>query len=69
MLKDYGAIGDGVNDDRQAIQDTIDAAAKGLGGGNVYFPEGTYLVKEIVFKKSYTLRIEWESYNSKWYKY
>ena len=49
MLKDYGAIGDGVNDDRQAIQDTIDAAAKGLGGGNVYFPEGTYLVKEIVF--------------------
>lgn len=53
-VKDYGAIGDGVNDDRQAIQDTIDAAAKGLGGGNVYFPEGTYLVKEIVFLKSHT---------------
>lgn len=35
--------------DRQAIQDAIDAAAQGLGGGNVYFPEGTYLVKEIVF--------------------
>lgn len=53
-VRDYGAIGDGVNDDRQAIQDTIDAAAKGLGGGNVYFPEGTYLVKEIVFLKSHT---------------
>lgn len=53
-VKDYGAIGDGVNDDRQAIQDAIDAAAQGLGGGNVYFPEGTYLVKEIVFFKSHT---------------
>ena len=53
-VKDFGAVGDGVSDDRQAIQDTIDAAAKGLGGGKVYFPEGTYLVKEIVFLKSHT---------------
>lgn len=53
-VKDYGAVGDGVSDDRQAIQDTIDAAAKGLGGGKVYFPEGTYLVKEIVFLRSHT---------------
>lgn len=40
-VKDYGAVGDGIHDDRQAIQDAIDAAAQGLGGGNVYFPEGT----------------------------
>lgn len=53
-VKDYGAVGDGIHDDRQAIQDAIDAAAQGLGGGNVYFPEGTYLVKEIVFFKSHT---------------
>lgn len=53
-VKDFGAVGDGVSDDRQAIQDTIDAAAKGLGGGKVYFPEGTYLVKEIVFLRSHT---------------
>ncbi|HGQ2988883.1 TPA: multi-ligand-binding adhesin PfbA, partial [Streptococcus pneumoniae] len=53
-VKDYGAVGDGIHDDRQAIQDAIDAAAQGLGGGNVYFPEGTYLVKEIVFLKSHT---------------
>lgn len=53
-VKDYGAVGDGLHDDRQAIQDAIDAAAQGLGGGNVYFPEGTYLVKEIVFLKSHT---------------
>lgn len=53
-VKDYGAVGDGIHDERQAIQDAIDAAAQGLGGGNVYFPEGTYLVKEIVFLKSHT---------------
>lgn len=53
-VKDYGAVGDGIHDDRQAIQDAIDAAAQALGGGNVYFPEGTYLVKEIVFLKSHT---------------
>ncbi|SNH68902.1 multi-ligand-binding adhesin PfbA [Streptococcus pneumoniae] len=53
-VKDYGAVGDGIHDDRQAIQDAIDAAAQGLGGGNVYFPEGTYLVKEIVFLKGHT---------------
>lgn len=53
-VKDYGAVGDGIHDDRQAIQDAIDAAAQGLGGGNVYFPEGIYLVKEIVFLKSHT---------------
>ncbi|VRQ89937.1 cell wall surface anchor family protein [Streptococcus pneumoniae] len=53
-VKDYGAVGDGIHDDRQAIQDAIDAAAQGLGGGNVYFPEGTYLVKEIIFLKSHT---------------
>ncbi|HHK7218634.1 TPA: glycosyl hydrolase family 28-related protein [Streptococcus pneumoniae] len=54
-VKDYGAVGDGIHDDRQAIQDAIDAAAQGLGGGNVYFPEGTYLVKEdgqIISKES-----------------
>ncbi|HGK9164000.1 TPA: multi-ligand-binding adhesin PfbA [Streptococcus pneumoniae] len=53
-VKDYGAVGDGIHDERQAIQDAIDAAAQGLGGGNVYFPEGTYLVKEIIFLKSHT---------------
>lgn len=52
VVEQFGAKGDGVTDDRQAIQDAIDAASQGQGGGHVYFPEGTYFVEEIVFLKS-----------------
>jgi polygalacturonase len=37
-VKDFGAIGNGVVDDRVSIQKAIDA------GGDVFFPMGTYLV-------------------------
>ena len=51
-VKDFGAVGDGVTDDHEAMQAAINAASQGLGGGKLYFPEGTYLVKKMVQLKS-----------------
>ena len=43
----FGAAGDGVTDDREAIQAAIDAASAN-GGGIVYLPPGTYLLASVV---------------------
>jgi hypothetical protein len=40
-VKDYGAVGDGVTNDRDAIQAAINAAV--AVGGVVWFPNGSYL--------------------------
>lgn len=39
-VKDYGAVGDGLTDDTDAIQAAISAVS---GGGTVFFPPATYL--------------------------
>lgn len=41
----FGAVGDGVTDNRVAIQTTIDTASV-AGGGTVYVPNGTYMLSQ-----------------------
>lgn len=45
-VKDYGAIGNGITDDRTAITDCINAAM--AINGTVYFPSGTYYISETI---------------------
>ena len=42
----FGATGDGITDDTQAVQDAMDMAR--VNGGVVYFPEGTYVITEVI---------------------
>jgi Pectate lyase superfamily protein len=43
-VKDYGAKGDGVTDDRAVIQSAINYLANTLYGGTIFFPVGNYRV-------------------------
>jgi len=43
-VKDYGAVGDGTTNDTTAVQAAINAANT-AGGGEVFFPNGTYNVR------------------------
>ena len=51
-VRAFGATGDGVTDDSQALQSALDAV--GSGGGKVYIPAGTYIVSTALWIKSYT---------------
>ena len=53
-IKDFGALGDGLHLDTDAINKTIDAAFK-AGGGTVYFPAGNYLSFSIRLKSNISL--------------
>ena len=55
--RDFGAIGDGINNDQQAIQAAIDNCA-GLGGGTVNLSSGTFLSAPIFLKTNIVLQID-----------
>jgi hypothetical protein len=53
-VKDYGAKGDGVNDETSAFQSAI-ASAKQQGGGTVYVPAGHYKLTDALILPPYTM--------------
>ncbi len=54
----YGALGNGVHDDRPAIQAAMDAVIA-AGGGTVYFPSGTYLLSTSTTASSVLTETNW----------
>ena len=46
-VKDYGAKGDGVTDDTNAIKSALNKLVGGIGG-IIYFPTGTYLISNTI---------------------
>src|SRR5687767_6895131 len=56
-VKDFGAKGDGVNIDSDAINSAINACSQS-GGGIVLFPSGTYRCKSIHLKSNVTLKLD-----------
>ena len=54
-VRDFGAVGDGVNDDTVAIQNAILCCP---AGGRVVVPSGTYFVRPIVLKSDLTLELQ-----------
>jgi len=50
-VKDFGARGNGVNDDTAEIQAAVDAASA-AGGGEVFFPRGLYVISASIKLKS-----------------
>ena len=56
-VTDYGAVGDGTNDNTVSIQSTINAASA-AGGGIVDIPAGTFLSGPITLLSSINLHIE-----------
>ena len=43
-VKNFGALGDGVNDDSPYIQAAVNAAVAN-GGGTIFFPDGIYVLE------------------------
>ena len=56
-IRDFGAVGDGLTDDTQAIQDAIDSVSF-YGGGVVEVPVGVYIVNGLFIESDITLQGE-----------
>ncbi len=56
-VKDFGAVGDGVAKDTEAIQSAVDATSN-AGGGTVYLPPGVYLSGTIFMKNNVVFHLE-----------
>lgn len=56
-IRDFGATGDGLTIDSDAVNRAIDAASAN-GGGTVYFPAGYYLCYSIHLKTNITLYLD-----------
>lgn len=57
-VRDFGAVGDGTNNDTMAFQKALDAAAGAAGGGHVLVPPGDYLIGSIQMGSHTTLAFE-----------
>jgi pectate lyase len=58
-IRDFGAQGDGANDDTSAVQQAIDKC-NGAGGGRVLCPAGTYFIRPLVLRGGVDLHLEQE---------
>ena len=56
-VKDFGAVGDGVTWDSDAIQKAFDAVSN-AGGGTVIIPSGTYLVVNLKLRDHLTIHLQ-----------
>jgi hypothetical protein len=60
-VKDFGALGNGVNDDSEAIENTITYIFEN-GGGSVYYPPGIYIAEDLSVYSGITHKAEnWKS--------
>src|SRR5579864_6795268 len=52
-VKDFGALGDGISDDTIPVTNAINYVNNAnAGGGNVYFPSGTYITNtQLLYSK------------------
>ena len=56
-VRNYGAVGNGIEKDTEAVQQAMDACAK-AGGGTVYFAAGTYLCGSLHLRSHVTLYLD-----------